>query len=257
MNSTTLSLPAQPASAGGVACRADGLIKRYGAGETAVVALNQLSLAVSTGTFTAVMGPSGSGKSSLLHCLAGLDRAETGEVYIGDVELGGLDDRRLARFRRDHVGFIFQAFNLVPSLTAHENILLPALLGGRSPDDEWLEHLVDVLDIRDRLHHLPSQLSGGQQQRVAAARALAGRPAVVFADEPTGNLDTAARHELLGLLRRCVDDDHQTVVMVTHDPVAAAVADSTVVLRDGQIVDTFHGASAEAIAASLTGRASK
>ena len=193
------------------------------------------------------MGPSGSGKSTLMHLLAGLDTATSGSVTIDGREIGGLGDKALTMLRRDRLGFVFQSYNLVPVLTAEENILLPLTLAGRKPDREWLDGLIDSVDLRDRLTHRPAELSGGQQQRVAVARALVHRPAVVFADEPTGNLDTAASDEVLGLLRRAVDDLGQTVVMVTHDAQAASVADRIVVLRDGEVVHDGQGESTEGV----------
>jgi putative ABC transport system ATP-binding protein len=208
----------------------------YGEGETAVHALRGVTVGFPTGQFAAIMGPSGSGKSTLMHLLAGLDRPTGGSVVVDGQELANLDDGALTRLRRDKLGFVFQAFNLVPVLSAEENILLPLTLAGRKPDREWWNRLIDAVGLRDRLTHRPSELSGGQQQRVAIARALVHRPAVVFADEPTGNLDSRASEEVLGLLRHAVDDFEQTVIMVTHDPQAASVADRIVVLRDGEIV---------------------
>jgi putative ABC transport system ATP-binding protein len=214
----------------------------YGEGETAVHALRGVTVGFPTGQFAAIMGPSGSGKSTLMHLLAGLDKPTSGSVVVDGQELANLDDGGLTRLRRDKLGFVFQAFNLVPVLSAEENILLPLTLAGRKPDREWWDRLIDTVGLRDRLTHRPSELSGGQQQRVAVARALVHRPAVVFADEPTGNLDSHASEEVLGLLRHAVDDFEQTVIMVTHDPQAAAVADRIVVLRDGEIV---HDGSAK------------
>jgi putative ABC transport system ATP-binding protein len=199
------------------------------------------------GRFTAIMGPSGSGKSTLMHCAAGLDTLSSGAAYIGDTELGTLDDRRLTLLRRDRVGFVFQAFNLVPTLTVAENITLPLDLSGTRGDQEWIDALVDVVGLRDRLHHRPSELSGGQQQRVAVARAFAGQPEVVFADEPTGNLDSRSGGEVLGLLRRAVRQMDRTVVMVTHDPVAAAHADEVVFLADGRLVDRMQDPTADKV----------
>ncbi len=210
--------------------------RRYGEGEVAVDALRGVSVDLEAGGFTAIMGPSGSGKSTLMHILAGLDRPTAGTVVIDGVDLASLDDRRLTELRRDKVGFVFQAFNLLPVLNAEENILLPLRIAGRSPEAGWIERLVDTIGIGDRLTHRPSQLSGGQQQRVAIARALASRPAVVFADEPTGNLDSASSTEVLDLLRRSVDEFSQTVVMVTHEPAAAAYADRVLEMADGLIV---------------------
>jgi putative ABC transport system ATP-binding protein len=212
------------------------LTRRYGEGEVAVDALAGVSVEFTAARFAAIMGPSGSGKSTLMHILAGLDRPTAGTVTLDGVELGTLDDRALTLLRRDKVGFIFQTFNLLPILDARENILLPLSIAGRSVDQEWFDRLVDTVAIRDRLHHRPAQLSGGQQQRVAVARALVSRPAVVFADEPTGNLDSTASGEVLDLLRRAVDEFGQTVVMVTHDAIAASHADRLVALADGRVV---------------------
>jgi putative ABC transport system ATP-binding protein len=220
-----------------VAAEARHVTKLFGTGDTAVRALDDVSVAIPAGGFTAVMGPSGSGKSTLMHCMAGLDDVTSGAVYIGDMELGSLSDRQLTLLRRDHVGFVFQAFNLVPTLNAYENVVLPITLAGRRPDRTWLDRVVDTLGLRDRLVHHPSQLSGGQQQRVAIARAIATRPRIVFADEPTGNLDSRSSAEVLSLLRRAVDEMEQTIVMVTHDPRAASEADRVIFLADGSIVD--------------------
>jgi putative ABC transport system ATP-binding protein len=215
---------------------ATDVTRRYGEGEAAVDALRGVTVDFPAGQFTAIMGPSGSGKSTLMHILAGLDRPTSGSVVVDDVDLGTLDDRRLTDLRRDRIGFVFQAFNLLPVLNARENILLPLDIAGRKPEDGWFERLVETVGIADRLTHRPAELSGGQQQRVAIARALASRPAVVFADEPTGNLDSAASEEVLGLLRRSVDEFGQTVIMVTHDPDAAAIADRVLEMADGRIV---------------------
>jgi putative ABC transport system ATP-binding protein len=193
------------------------------------------------------MGPSGSGKSTLMHCVAGLDSLSSGQVFIGDVELGGLSDRALTLLRRERVGFVFQAFNLIPTLTARENITLPMTLGGVTPDEQWLDRVIDTVGLRDRLTHRPSELSGGQQQRVAVARALASRPSVIFADEPTGNLDSRAGAEVLAFLRAAVVDQGQTIVMVTHDPVAAAHADAVLFLADGRIVDQMEAPTAQRV----------
>ena len=216
---------------------ATDLTRRYGEGEAAVDALAGVSVDLPAGAFTAIMGPSGSGKSTLMHLLAGLDRPTSGTVTVDGTELSGLDDKDLTNLRRDKIGFMFQSFNLLPVLTAEENILLPLSIAGREPDREWLDRLIETVDLRDRLTHRPSELSGGQQQRVAVARALVSRPAVVFADEPTGNLDSHASAEVLALLRRAVDEFGQTVIMVTHEAEAAAVADRLVVLADGLIVE--------------------
>lgn len=228
----------------GLASRAVDAVKIYGSGDTAVRALDGITVGFEAEAFSAIMGPSGSGKSTLLHCLAGLDRLTSGEAWIGDIELGSLDNHRLTLLRRDRVGVVFQAYNLVPTLTVAENIELPLRLAGRQPDQAWLHSLVDLVGIRGRLTHLPSQLSGGQQQRAAAARALVAKPAVVFADEPTGNLDSASGEALLALLRRSVDDFGATVVMVTHDPLAAAHADRVLFLADGRLVADLESPSA-------------
>jgi putative ABC transport system ATP-binding protein len=230
-----------------VAARAVGITKTYGHGPGAVTALNQVSVEFEPGRFTAIMGPSGSGKSTLLYCLAGLDVVDEGAVHLAGTDLTGLGDRQLTRLRRDRVGFIFQSFNLLPTLSAADNIRLPLALAGRRPDRAWLDRLVDAVGLRDRLGHRPAELSGGQQQRVAAARALAGQPAIVFADEPTGNLDSHARGDLLGFLRRSVDELGQTVVMVTHDPIAAGYADRALFLADGRIVDTLDRPTADGV----------
>src|SRR5579859_3299350 len=220
------------------AAKLSNVTKVYGTGTVAVTALDDVSATVERGTFTAVMGPSGSGKSTFLHCLAGLDRVSGGEVWIGDTELGTLSERALTSLRRDRIGFVFQAFNLLPALTARANIRLSLDIAGRRPDPRWWDTVVDAVGLRERLDHRPSQLSGGQQQRVAVARALIGRPDIVFADEPTGNLDSRSGAQLLDLLRRSVREFGQTIVMVTHDPVAAGYADRAVFLADGRIVDT-------------------
>jgi putative ABC transport system ATP-binding protein len=219
----------------------------YGEGETAVHALRGVTTSFPSGQFAAIMGPSGSGKSTLMHLLAGLDRPTAGSVVVDGSELANLDDKALTRLRRDRLGFVFQAFNLVPVLTAEENIRLPLTLAGKKPDQEWLTKLIAAVGLGDRLEHRPSELSGGQQQRVAVARALIHRPAVVFADEPTGNLDSHSSDEVLALLRQAVDEFGQTVVMVTHDAHAASVADRIVVLNDGQIVHDGHGESTEGV----------
>jgi len=231
----------------GPAARVVDGVKIYGEGPTAVRALDGITLVLERARFTAIMGPSGSGKSTLLHCLAGLDTLTSGRAWLGEVELTRLDERRRTRLRRERVGFVFQAFNLVPTLTALENITLPLDLAGRAPDREWLDRVVDVLGLRPRLHHRPAALSGGEQQRVAAARALASRPEVVFADEPTGNLDSRSGAELLGLLRRAVDEFGQTIVLVTHDPAAAAHADRVLFLADGRIAGELREPTAEEI----------
>ena len=223
------------------------LRKVYGEGETAVQALRGVTVAFTSGQFAAIMGPSGSGKSTLMHLLAGLDRPTAGSVVVDGAELANLDDRALTRLRRDRLGFVFQAFNLVPVLSAEENIVLPLTLAGKKPDHEWLTQLIDAVGLGDRLSHRPSELSGGQQQRVAVARALIHRPAVVFADEPTGNLDSKSSDEVLALLRQAADEFGQTVVMVTHDAHAASVADRIVVLSDGRIVHDGGGETTEGV----------
>ena len=219
------------------AARAEGLTKIYGEGDAAVRALDDLSIAFEAGRFTAIMGPSGSGKSTLLHCMAGLDTPTEGRVLIGDVDLTTLSERELTLLRREKVGFVFQTFNLVPTLTAAENITLPIDIAGERADPTWFEQVIDAVGLGDRLDHRPSQLSGGQQQRVAGARALLSRPEIVYADEPTGNLDSRSGAELLAFLRSAVDDHGQTIVMVTHDASAASHADRIVFLADGRIVD--------------------
>jgi len=217
--------------------RTSALTKTYGDGQATVAALGGVTLDIDPGSFTAVMGPSGSGKSTLMHCMAGLDSATGGEVWIGDTEISRLPERQLTRLRRDRVGFVFQAYNLLPALTAIDNITLPTDIAGRAADRSWLDTITETVGLTDRLKHRPSELSGGQQQRVAIARALASRPAIVFADEPTGNLDSKASAEVLGLLRRCVREFGQTILMVTHDPVAASYADRVLFLADGLLVD--------------------
>jgi putative ABC transport system ATP-binding protein len=219
------------------AARAVEATKVYGSGDTAVVTLDEVSAEFPTGRFTAIMGPSGSGKSTLMHVVAGLDTVTEGQVFIGDVELGRLSDKELTLLRRTEVGFVFQAFNLVPTLTARENVVLPLTLAGVKPDGRWIDEVIDTVGLGDRLKHRPAELSGGQQQRVAVARALASRPRIVFADEPTGNIDSRAGGEILGFLRRAVDEMGQTIVMVTHDPGAASYADRALFLADGRIVD--------------------
>jgi putative ABC transport system ATP-binding protein len=229
------------------AARAHSLTKIYGSGDTRVTALDGVDVEIAAQQFTAIMGPSGSGKSTLMHCLAGLDSVTSGEVWIGDTELSSLSDKALTRLRRDSVGFVFQAFNLVPTLTALENITLPMDIAGRKPDSDWLNTVIDTVGLRDRLNHRPSELSGGQQQRVACARALASRPTIVFADEPTGNLDSKSGAEVLGFLRRSVDEFDQTIVMVTHDPNAASYADRVIFLADGRVVDEMFSPSGSSV----------
>jgi putative ABC transport system ATP-binding protein len=229
------------------AARAINLTKTYGTGDTEVRALDAVTVDFARGEFTAIMGPSGSGKSTLMHCLAGLDRASAGSVLIGDTDLGGLNDKKLTALRRDRIGFVFQAFNLVPTLTALENITLPLDIAGRRADMDWLRSIITTLGLSDRLDHRPSELSGGQQQRVACARALASRPEIIFGDEPTGNLDSRSSGEVLGILRNSVTHLGQTVVIVTHDPRAAAWADRVVFLADGQVVDEMRSPTADRV----------
>jgi|SRR4051794_28046276 len=239
---------ALPPTEQGLLVSATDVTRVYGEGEAEVRALDGVTVGFPAGRFNAIMGPSGSGKSTLMHILAGLDQATTGSVILDGVELGGLDDKALTTLRRDKVGFIFQSFNLLPVLSAEENILLPLSIAGRKPDEAWVDRVIDAIGIRDRLSHRPSELSGGQQQRVAVARALVTRPAVVFADEPTGNLDSKSSTEVLDLLRRSVDDFGQTVIMVTHDARAASYADRLLLLGDGRIVhDGGQPASPEAV----------
>jgi putative ABC transport system ATP-binding protein len=229
------------------AARAVEATKVYGRGEAQVRALDTVTVDFAPGRFTAIMGPSGSGKSTLMHTLAGLDSLTSGQVFIGAVDLSTLDDKRLTQLRRDRVGFVFQAFNLVPTLTAAENIVLPMSLAGRKPDKEWVEEVVRTVGLSKRLRHRPSELSGGQQQRVAVARALASKPAIIFADEPTGNLDSHTGAEILSFMRTAVREMGQTIVMVTHDPTAASYADRAVFLADGQIVDDMSNPTAERV----------
>jgi putative ABC transport system ATP-binding protein len=230
-----------------LAARAVDLVKVYGEGPTAVRALDGVTVDFPTGRYTAIMGPSGSGKSTFMHCLAGLDKITSGQVCIGGTDLSSLSDKQLTLLRRERVGFIFQSFNLLPTLTAIENVELPMALAGRKADRAWVDRVIDALGLRDRLRHRPSELSGGQQQRVASARALASQPSIVFADEPTGNLDSNASAELLGFLRRSVDDFGQTIVMVTHDPTGAAYADHVVFLQDGRVVDEMPNPTADKV----------
>jgi len=236
-----------------LAARAIGAVKVHGRGDTAVRALDGVTVDIPAGRFSAVMGPSGSGKSTLVHCLAGLDTLTSGTVLVGGVDLGSLSDAALTKVRRERLGFVFQSFNLVPTLTAGENIALPMRLAGRGPDRAWIDQIVAAVGLGDRLDHRPSELSGGQQQRVAVARALASRPHVIFADEPTGNLDSRSGAEVLGLLRDSVDRFGQTVVMVTHDPAAAAWADPALFLADGQIVDRMDSPNAERVLERMKG----
>ncbi len=229
------------------AARAVDAVKVYGRGDTEVRALDGVSVSFDTGAFTAIMGPSGSGKSTLMHCVAGLDDLTSGHVFIGDTELGALKEKELTLLRRDRIGFVFQAFNLVPTLTAEENITLPLRLAGRSPETAWFDTVIDTVRLRDRLDHRPAELSGGQQQRVAVARALVTRPELMLADEPTGNLDTRSGGEILSFMRSAVDDLGQTIIMVTHDPGAAATADRVLFLVDGRVTDEMRSPTRDAV----------
>jgi putative ABC transport system ATP-binding protein len=244
--------PVGPVAAERVAARAVAASKVYGRGDAAVHALDSVDVEFSAGQFTAIMGPSGSGKSTLMHCLAGLDTLTSGRVHIGDVDITGMREKQLTVLRREQIGFVFQSFNLVPTLTALENITLPLALAGRKPDRAWLDHVVDTVALRTRLHHKPSELSGGQQQRFAVARTLVSRPAIVFADEPTGNLDSRSSAEVLGFMRRAVREHGQTIVMVTHDPAAAAYADRVVFLADGRVVDDMTAPTPQRILDRMT-----
>ena len=244
---TSVLTPPRAPAAFTVAAMARNATKVYGSGEALVRALDDVTIDFPSGHFTAILGPSGSGKSTLMHCLAGLDTLSSGSVSIGNADLSKLNDRQLTQLRRDHVGFIFQAFNLVPTLSALENITLPSALAGRKPDRAWLDHVVNTVGLRSRLSHRPSELSGGQQQRVAVARALASKPQIIFADEPTGNLDSRAGAEILSFMRTAVREFGQTIVMVTHDPVAAAYADRAVFLADGRIVDEIDAPTANSV----------
>jgi len=251
MTETATALQPTPAPADGAVVAARAVTRRYGEGDTAVDALRGVSLDVSRGELSAVMGPSGSGKSTLMHILAGLDRPTSGEVFIDGTPIGRLGDTELTKLRRRHIGFVFQFFNLLPMLTAEENITLPLSIAGEKPEREWFTTLVDQVGLADRLSHRPAELSGGQQQRVAIARALVSRPTVVFADEPTGNLDSATSEEILHLMRRSVDDFGQTTVMVTHDPRAAAIADRILFLADGLIVRELRRSDAAEVLAVM------
>ena len=254
MSVPVMTVPGEPpAPVSSAAVRATGLTKVYGSGEARVVALAGVDVTFDRGGFTAIMGPSGSGKSTLMHCLAGLDSATAGHVFLGDTELTGLRDDELTRLRRDRIGFVFQAFNLLPVLDARENIVLPMQLAGRRPDPAWYDAVIARLGLRERLRHRPSELSGGQQQRVAIARALLPRPDVVFADEPTGNLDSRAGAEVLDLLRSSVRETGQTVVMVTHDPTAASYADRVVLLADGRPAGEIERPTAASVLEALRG----
>jgi putative ABC transport system ATP-binding protein len=244
---TNAQPPPPPTPAGDFAAQAVGASKIYGSGDTEVRALDDVTVRFDRSRFSAIMGPSGSGKSTLMHCLAGLDNLTRGQVFIGDTELSRLSERQLTTLRRDQIGFVFQSFNLVPTLTAEENITLPMDLAGRKPDQDWLQQVITTVNLTDRLNHRPSELSGGQQQRVAVARALASQPQIIFADEPTGNLDSKSSGEVLDFMRKAVDEFHQTIVMVTHDPTAASHADHVVFLADGKIVDEMSEPTADRV----------
>jgi putative ABC transport system ATP-binding protein len=240
-------LPARSSAETRTAARTVDAHKIYGKGSTEVRALDGVTVEFPTGVFSAIMGPSGSGKSTLLHCIAGLDSLTSGSAFIGDQDLSTLDDHDLTVLRRDRIGFVFQSFNLIPTLTGRANIGLPMRLAGRAPDQAWVDQVTSTLGITDRLDHRPSELSGGQQQRVAVARALASRPDIIFADEPTGNLDSHAGAEVLHFLRQAVDQLNQTIVMVTHDPTAASTADRILFLADGRVVDEMHDPTPERV----------
>jgi putative ABC transport system ATP-binding protein len=247
MSTTTSEIPPPPPAAAGVAARAVGAEKTYGEGDTVVHALAGVTVDFQAGQFTAIMGPSGSGKSTLMHCLAGLDELTGGSVWIEGTNLTELKEKDLTKIRRDRIGFVFQAFNLIPTLSAEENIVLPMSLAGQKPDQAWLQQIVATVNLADRLDHRPSELSGGQQQRVAVARALASKPAIIFADEPTGNLDSRSSAEILSFMRQAVQDFGQTIVMVTHDPVAASYADRVLILADGNIVHEILQPTTDAV----------
>jgi putative ABC transport system ATP-binding protein len=244
---TTVAAPVPPEVAHEAAARTVDAVKIYGKGQTEVRALDGVTVEFAAGRYTAIMGPSGSGKSTLLHCVAGLDTLTSGRAFIGDADLSTLNDHQLTILRRDRVGFVFQSFNLVATISAQENINLPLLLAGRKGDRDWIAQIIQTTGIGDRLRHRPDEMSGGQQQRVAVARALASRPEIIFADEPTGNLDSHAGAEVLGFMRRAVDQMGQTIVMVTHDPIAASYADRIVFLADGRIVDEMHQPTADRV----------
>ena len=228
------------------------LTKVYGEKETSVTALNSITTAFNENQFTAIMGPSGSGKSTLLHCLAGLDKVTSGSILINGIDLASLNDKELTKMRRDSFGFVFLAFNLIPTLTAEENITLPSSIAGRKPEDKWVEQVIEAMDIGDRLGHRPNELSGGQQQRVAAARAMASKPEVIFADEPSGNLDSKSSKELLVFMKSIVEDLNHTIVMVTHDPYAASYAERVIMLKDGEIANDLDNPTQEEIVSQVT-----
>jgi putative ABC transport system ATP-binding protein len=243
----TVFTPVSPGLVQNAAARTVDAVKVYGKGQTEVRALDGVTVEFAAGRYTAIMGPSGSGKSTLLHCVAGLDTLTSGQAFIGDADLSTLNDHQLTILRRDRVGFVFQSFNLVPTITAAENLDLPLLLAGRKGDRDWIAKIIETMGIGNRLQHRPDEMSGGQQQRVAVARALASRPEIIFADEPTGNLDSRAGAEVLTFMRRAVDEMGQTIVMVTHDPIAASYADRIVFLADGRIVDEMHQPTADRV----------
>jgi len=228
------------------------LTKIYGEKETSVTALDDINVEFKENDFTAIMGPSGSGKSTLLHCLAGLDRPTSGQIYLREEDISTLNDKQLTKIRRDSFGFVFQAFNLIPTLTAEENITLPSSIAGKKPEEEWVKQVIEAMDIGDRLGHRPNELSGGQQQRVAAARAMASKPEVIFADEPSGNLDSKSSKELLVFMKSIVDDLNQTIVMVTHDPYAASFAERVIMLKDGEIANDLDNPTQEEIVSQVT-----
>lgn len=234
-----------------VACRAVAASKHYGEGATLVQALDRVDIEFGAGQFSCIMGPSGSGKSTLLHCLAGLEQLTEGQIWVGDTNLSGFSERELTDLRRDQIGFVFQSFNLMPTMTAEENITLPIDLAGGKVDEQWFHQVVNAVDLADRLGHRPDELSGGQQQRVAVARALANKPTIIFADEPTGNLDSKTGRNILAFLKRAVDELGQTIVMVTHDPAAAAYADRLVFLNDGRIEHELHDPNTDSVLAAL------
>ncbi len=245
---TATAPPPAPVPTGdAVAARAVNVSKIYGTGDAEVRALDGINVEFGRGVFTAIMGPSGSGKSTLLHCLAGLDRVTSGQIYLGDIDITAANEKQLTLIRRDRIGFVFQAYNLIPTLNAEENITLPMALAGKKPEPAWFDEIVTTVGLRDRLRHRPSELSGGQQQRVAVARALVSRPDLMFADEPTGNLDSKSGAEILTFMRDAVNNLHQTIVMVTHDPIAAGYSDRVVFLADGKIVDEMHQPTADRV----------
>jgi putative ABC transport system ATP-binding protein len=244
---TATAPPPAPAPTGPAIARAVNVSKIYGTGDAEVRALDGINVDFGQGVFTAIMGPSGSGKSTLLHCLAGLDRVTSGQIYLGDVEISAANEKQLTLIRRDRIGFVFQAYNLIPTLNAEENITLPMALAGKKPDQAWFDQIVNTVGLTDRLKHRPNELSGGQQQRVAVARALVSRPDLMFADEPTGNLDSKSGAEILTFMRDAVTNLHQTIVMVTHDPIAAGYSDRVVFLADGKIVDEMHQPTADRV----------